>query len=639
MCGIAGYVVADRRTGTATIRTALDRMRHRGPDDEGFVLIDPSTSSVVDVVTGSTMAGVRSRPGPPDPESVPHRIGLGHRRFALVDPGPSGHQPFTSRDGSVRLTWNGEIYNYIELRRELEVSGHVFATPSDTEVFVNAYLEWGTGCFERFIGFWAAALYDSRKKTVLLSRDRVGKAPLYTCRTRSGLYWASELGALRSLVPETVVWSVRTQSVVDFLYWGIRDIDGSTFYDDVATFPAASYGWVDDGPLTPVPFWRLPDRRLSTREISADEAAREVRTALTDAVRIRLRADVPIGVQISGGLDSSSILALTAGLTDRVAAYTVAFDQPDANEEPFARAVAERHSKVVDYRVLSPPMTDPAERMAAFVELMGEPFHSPNQITNHFIWKTIRDQGLRGVLYGAGGDEVFAGYPAEYGHPHLRWLLRRGRFLETLREFAAFPKRYHDDRVKDLVIRALFTASPAREERGRRHPVPKEIDPCVIPQADRTPTAAPIELEARLRDNFARRLIPYWTHIDNQNSMGVPIELRCPFLDHRVVELGFQLPIEYLIHRGWTKWILRRAIEEDLPDVVTWRRHKMGFPFPLQRWLIESADRLVSLLPESAGSFINPVSLDTNYGLLNKLNPEYLWKVLALGLWSTRPSV
>jgi len=633
MCGIVGYVTwQDSKPDEGPLRAALHEIRHRGPDDEGLVLIHPDGGVRVDIATNSTMAGVALRHPEGGSDIALHTIALGHRRFALVDPGPHSHQPYWSLDGTCCVTWNGEIYNYVEIREKLEALGRRFTTRSDTEVLLSAYQEWGTDCFERFIGFWAIALFDATRGSVLLSRDRIGKAPLYICRTSSGMYWASEISALRILV-QTPAWSVREQSVTDFLRWGTRDIDGGTFFNEVHTFPSASFAWVREAAMDPMSFWMLPSERLGRNDISADEAAGLVRTTLTDAVRIRLRADVPVGVQVSGGLDSSSILALTAGLTDRVDAYTVSFPNPEANEEPYARAVADMYGSTVNYHVLSPPLSDPLDRLDSFIRLMGEPFHSPNQLTNHAIWETIRGHGLRGVLYGAGGDEVFLGYPGQYAHPYIRWLIRRGRLLSASREFKRFPTRYSKSPLKDWVVRGMLTAYPPAEEWIQRRSLPPQIDPCHSFR-ERVPMShSPAELEARQRSNISNRLIPYWTRIDNQNSMGVPIELRCPFLDHRVVELGFRLPIEYFIRDGWTKWILRVALKEDLPAKVAWRREKMGFPFPLSGWLDQSKSHLMSALADLDCPFVDSGSLHDNYDRLRDIDPNYLWNVLSLSLW------
>jgi asparagine synthase (glutamine-hydrolysing) len=291
------------------------------------------------------------------------------------------------------------------------------------------------------------------------------------------------------------------------------------------------------------------------------------------------------------------------------------------------------HGSSVGYHVLSPPLNDHLKRLDSFVRLMGEPFHSPNQLTNHAIWETIRECGLRGVLYGAGGDEVFLGYPGQYCHPYIRWLIRRGHLLSASREFRDFPTHYSENILKDWVFRGMLTVWPGAEGWIQQRILPPEVDPCHSIRKSVAKSFPPSELEARQRANIDNWLIPYWTRIDNQNSMGVPIELRCPFLDHRVVELGFRLPINYFIRNGWTKWILRIALDDDLPTKVAWRREKMGFPFPLKKWLTQSKPHLMEALVDLECPVIDIEILQRSFDHLCDADPNYLWYTLSLGLW------
>jgi asparagine synthase (glutamine-hydrolysing) len=307
-------------------------MRHRGPDDEGITLIDPEQDIHQDLLTENSARCASGHHGP----DILHRIGIAHRRFSLVDTTSAGHQPFWSLDGKVCVAFNGEIYNYVELRDELAQKGFRFRTASDTEVLVMAYRAWGVECFQRFNGFWALSLYDHERRQVLLARDRIGEAPLYVTRDVSGLYWASEIKGLFAMLGASQ-FIVREQAVVDFMTWYRRDLFHETFYDGVSSFPNASYAWIEgDGRYQPVKYWQVPNCRLTVKEISVNEAKVTVNELLGDAVRIRLRADVPVSVQLSGGMDSSSLLALAANSSSRVRAYTVGFRQNESNEEPFA---------------------------------------------------------------------------------------------------------------------------------------------------------------------------------------------------------------------------------------------------------------------------------------------------------------
>ena len=267
-------------------------MRHRGPDDEGITLIDPERGVHQDILTEDSDPSIQGYERLRKAKDIQHRIGFGHRRFSIVDTSSAGHQPFWSADGKVCVDFNGEIYNYVELREELKQIGFRFYTVSDTEVLAMAYRAWGVQCFRRFNGFWAISLFDQERRQMLLARDRIGKAPLYVTRRDGGLYWASEIKGLFAMLGSSQ-FSVREQAVVEFLKFHRRDMFHGTFYNDISTFPNAAYAWVEaDGSYQPVKYWELPNHRLSRNDISIDEAKDRLKELLGDAVRLRLRADV-----------------------------------------------------------------------------------------------------------------------------------------------------------------------------------------------------------------------------------------------------------------------------------------------------------------------------------------------------------
>jgi asparagine synthase (glutamine-hydrolysing) len=608
-------------------------MRHRGPDDEGLALIDPSSAVSQRLVTENSDAALRDGSRAGSVAELAHAVGFGHGRFSIIDPSPDGHQPFWSADGAVCAMFNGEIYNYVELRRELQGLGRRFRTASDTEVLVAAYQEWGTACFPRLNGFFALSLWDARRRQVLLARDRVGKAPLYVWRDGTGLFWASELKGLFALNPRAGE-RINVRTLVEFVELGLRDIGADTCYAGVTSFPRASLGWVEpDGSIRPEPYWSLPEGRFSRGQLSAADAAMQLAERLREAVGIRLRADVPVGVQLSGGLDSSTALALAAQQADRIDAFTVAFDDPAENEEPFARSAAGRYPSRVSHRVIRPPDQDLIEHADSYVHLMGEPFHSPNQFTSQRVWREMRKQGLRVVLYGAGGDEAFAGYAEEYQLPFLRHLLRAGEVRAWLRETLRSTDRAPASLLLDQA-RRLAGRLPASLRRRADPPHGREL---FRPPVGVEPRPGPREdIAGLLVDNMTDWRMSYWVRIDNQNSMGVPIELRCPFLDHRVLELAFRLPLEYLIHDGWLKWILRRAMAAHLPPDVVWRRRKMGFPFPLRQWLGRRRGQLLSMLAGLDCPYLDAAGIEARYDDVGPQNPRRLWRVLSVALWWKR---
>jgi asparagine synthase (glutamine-hydrolysing) len=625
MCGIAGLIdLSGRPVEPALLRAMADVIHHRGPDDEGYLLIEHSS-------------GRHTRycgPASPSPlqAALPHigaasaegrcDIGLAHRRFSIIDLSPAGHQPLFSDDDSCCVVFNGEIYNYIELRAELAQQGVRFRSQSDTEVLINAYRAWGTDCFRRFNGFWALALYDFRKRQLILSRDRLGKKPLYWTRRGSRLYFASEIKSLLQ-VPE--IAAARKVNETAAWHWcvdGRRDLEFSTLFDGISSFPAASWTVVDESfPQNTVIFWEVPRERLREKDIGIPEATRLVRETLDDAVRIRLRADVPLAIELSGGIDSSTVLALAARHhPERLTTYTVKYPDARWDEEPFARSVASRYN--VDYRVLEPDLGGFWRQLLAFTYLQEEPYHSPNMHVSQVIWRLMRVDGTKVTLTGAAGDELFAGYAAYYWKAQIENLLRGrwGHLVDNARHWTDRPPHLLMGFMRELVaalgIRPLV--------RWIKEAIPALDNQFIRGVATPARQYHHVMLSAWLREETVNTLIPYWLRSGEKNYMGIPFEARCPFLDYRVVEVATRLPTTYLLRHGWHKWILRKAMEELLPQDVVWRRVKMGFPYPYERFYQSYREVIDTILATARNPYVDlsrPERLREN------------WRALSFLLW------
>jgi asparagine synthase (glutamine-hydrolysing) len=625
MCGITGVVdLNGAPIDPSELLAMTGAIAHRGPDDEGFVLIDPASGRTAAFAGPASPIAIRERLGllsraEPD---FPVSAALGHRRFSIIDLSPAGHQPFFAHDGSCCVVFNGEIYNYIELRAELARSGVQFATASDTEVLVEAYRAWGEDCFARLNGFWAIALYDLRRRRLLLSRDRVGKKPLFWTRVANRIYFASEIKALLEVPAVSSRRAVDPGVVYSWLAYGLKDLDERTFFRDIHALPAGSIATLDAGfPENVRRFWSLPPGRLSERELPLEDAVREVRRVLEDAIHVRLRADVPVSVELSGGMDSSTIAALAApSRGGALAAYTVRFADPEWNEEPFARALAERYG--LEYRVLDSPTENFWNGIRAFTGLEEEPYHSPNLQTNQVVWTLMRASGTKVSLNGAAGDELFAGY-ADYFAPAQLELLRQGR----VRRFAANARHHTQSTGLVDAVQAPLTrmtralAQQALPERTVRALTRGHF----IRGAPFTRSAKTgVLLSQVLRDDMTRSQMPYWLTSGDRGYMGVPLEVRAPFLDYRVVELAFTLPVSYLVRDGWHKWILRKAAEDLLPAQVVWRRRKLGFPFDMPQFVADSSEVIDLLLRHADNPYVDLT------------RPEQFrsdWYVLSFLLW------
>lgn len=641
MCGIAGYLIPDAMDTHSDLLVKMTRLlRHRGPDDEGFTLIQRRTGQRLDCSGMESDPRIRTVLPAAETcsEGFPHDVALSHRRFSIVDLSPAGHQPMWSTDGSVCLSFNGELYNYVELRRELEGLGLSFATQSDTEVLINAYRQWGTAAFSRFNGFWAIALYDARKGDLLLSRDRIGKAPLYYAVANNRLFWASEIKAILG-VCRPGAFPVRGQAVDDYIVHGLRDFDG-TFWQGIYDFPPACFATVaPDLSLKIHYFWSLPERRTSVAHLNPEDAALQLRTLLSDATRLRIRADVPVAFELSGGMDSSSLVGLAASShLSHLPAYTVAFDEEDANEVRFAKDVVQFHAGKIDHNILKPLKADFWTEADTFVHTQEEPFHSPNLQTNQMLRRQICCNGIRVVIAGSAGDEVLAGYASEYFAPFLWHLFERLRFRELAREIRD-NSEYNWLRgaisLSKLAIGNSFAwtrrFSPQRSRIGRTIRILRGVYLKPSDSVNREPK--PDTFDERMKANMGRWQMNYWVRSGNKANFGIPIEARVPFLDYRVVEFAFSLPPEYLIQDGWHKWILRRALDGILPPSVIWRKVKMGFPFPYREWLAFSKSSARINLQDIECPYLNVRELMNRYNSLVQEDPVLLWRLVCLGLW------
>lgn len=599
VCGISGIVdTGGKRVEFAELSRMSSRLRHRGGDAEGIALIHAPTGEV-SLIAGEGLRGVRLRGAPSPTPAVIANVGFAHHRFSIVDLSDAADQPFVSSDGSVCVAFNGEIYNHVELRQELRTLGCRFRTKSDTEVLVEAFRTWGTDCFTRFNGFWATAIFDRRRGRVILSRDRVGKKSLYWSRHGSRIYFASEIKALLAV---DHIWSHRKVNEAKAFEWlahGLRDVDCETMFEGIFKFPAAHWAVLDASfPLNVCRFWRLPEQRLSERALSASDAASELRRLVVNSVQLRQQADVPSCLELSGGLDSSVIAAAAAGCDLR--AFTVSFPEFEHSETAYAKSAAEHLN--IKQRILEKWDESVWPNIRAFVDLHEEPFHSPNLRANQGIWQAMRTDGFRVSLNGAAGDELFGGY----GHYFP------GSQFDNLRNLrlASFTRnawRYSEARSP---LRGL-AASVLELAPGLRHLRRSAASPlaaiAVSARAGSTGGYAMrgVGLDAILRHDFEVSKIPYWMASGDKNFMGIPIEVRMPFLDFRLVDFAFAMPTTYLIRDGWHKWILRMAFRGLLPENVLWRRKKLGFPFPMSRFLRESSSVIDLILSQSDNPFID----------------------------------
>lgn len=585
MCGISGYLDMSSGVDTAALRRMNDVIRHRGPDDEGYALIGPG--------------GARFFGGPDTPPSLSLPplagaggafLGLGHRRLSILDLSDSGHQPMYLPERDITVVYNGEIYNFIELRQELEKKGYVFRTACDTEILLCAYREWGEECLSHFNGMWGFALWDGRERKLFCARDRLGAKPFHYWRQGDKLLFASELKQLcqDGGVPRRFDRSYLAAN----LMYRVSDYNDQTLIEGMRVLRPGHKLTVRLSPdlrhiesVKASPYWELETG--CRYDVSPEEWRERVADEFARSCRWRLRSDAPLAALLSGGLDSSCMVTELCGqLPDPSAleTFTTSYPgRPDCDEWNFAEMVNQacgcRGSQIC------PDPSGGIERRFENLIWHIEGIGMLSLLGTKFLLDEMRDRGFKVVLNGQCGDETMFGYETYYAF-YFFDLLKKGKLAKLLREYRQ-ASRHSAKSASWLLGMFVFRNTPfIREGRQLRRAsgfVRREL------------------LEARNREELFHLMYPHslqdllkteltatqLTHIvryDDRLYMSASMESRIPFMDYRFVELAAQIPPEFKIANGYTKSIMREVFDSRMPKAITWRTNKMGFGAPVDLW-------------------------------------------------------
>jgi asparagine synthase (glutamine-hydrolysing) len=628
MCGIAGLI----RWDGAPIGDCLDRMvaalRHRGPDDAGTVGFDLQSAKVVD---SAARAGA----------------GIGLARLSIIDLSPAGHQPMANEDGGIWIAFNGEVYNFGEVRPWLERRGHAFRSRTDTEVLLHAYEEEGIGCLERFRGMFGLAIVDLPKRRLFLARDRLGLKPVKYLAGPQCFAFASEVKALLA-VPQI---PRRLDPVAVQEYLTYRCVPPPrTGIEGIAKLPAASLLELNLENRTHriTQYWSPP---AGSRTMSDDEVVTEARLRFDEAVALRLIADVPVGVFLSGGLDSTAIVAAAARIQPRLRTYTVGFDDPRFDERAIARRVAERFGTEHHELTVTPHIAADVE---SIVRAFDEPFADPSALPSYYLAQATGAH-VRVVLNGDGGDELFGGYKRYRAHrrtlmwqqwmPHQRgWLVHlsralpyeidkkrwRGRLGRLLLESSLPFERAYRMRFSGLDARAFAALRGAWWDDHPSSPDPLDRLAAAfgeLPTRDSGLRLQDVDLVTYLPDDILVK--------SDLAGMAHSLEARSPFLDHRFVEFAVCLPGRWRSE----KLLLKRLLAGCVPDEILGRK-KMGFNPPIEGWMRRELagtvrDRLLAPDAATAPLFQRAMvrhMIDRHQHGYSNLG-EMIWLLLALEIW------
>lgn len=601
MCGLVGCFASHPlpETSRGLIGEMNDLLSHRGPDDHGV-------------------------------HEDPYCL-LGHRRLAIIDLSPGGHQPYLSDDGRYAMLFNGEIYNYIELREELKREGVQFKSASDSEVLLRMYERYGKDCLGRLNGMFAFTVYDRHTRSLFLARDRVGVKPLYYTTVEGVFYFASETKALRRI--PGIDRSLNYSALFDYLCFNRTDVSDETFHVSIRKIPKGHYAVIDANGLRITKWWDPSDYvRNDDRSVSEGEVVERIEEIFVSAVKLRMRSDVPVGSCLSGGLDSSIILGIIQQhklARDNYKTFTVSYPGSPVDESQYIEELLRRYS-FPNFKTF-PNEKTAADNFEKFSYYMDEPCSSPTFYSQYEVMRLARQHGITVLLDGQGGDEVFAGYQYFHGF-NFSELFRRRRYGKLIVEllscvirgqekesyFTFLFQELPDSIKKKLLLRSIGYVSPDFFN--------KHVEQSLIFQE--------FFRSQSLNDSLAQHFKYKLEHLlraEDRNSMAFSIEARVPYLDYRLIEYSLSIPGALKIQKGQNKILQKKALGKYTVEMILERKDKIGFGTPAQAWMRspvwedmtrQNYEYVQRTLPEV---FETPVQL--KYNLFDR------WKVNQIASW------
>jgi asparagine synthase (glutamine-hydrolysing) len=649
MCGIAG-IISTKGIKTKDLPEMSSMLQHRGPNGHGYLHYSQRMGMRV---------WLNQEPPPQDPGSI--SVGFAHRRLSIIDLSMGSSQPMIDGSGKYGITFNGEIYNYLELKQELEKLGYSFKTTGDTEVLLRAYEAWGPACMKRLNGMWAFVLLDAQNQCVIFSKDRFGIKPLYYMIQDNSIYFSSEIKgllALSSYRPEP-----NEKIIFRYLLTGIVDDTEETFFQGTFGFPPGHWAKVsltsESLSMKPEPYWTFPQTSYQGTE---EDAVNQFRELFLDSLKIHTQSDVPVGTCLSGGLDSSSIVCGSELLRKNYQLPNLshsAFGYCTSDERYLEKKYMETVAQATSIKMHYVEFT--AEQFRSFlpqiIRSQEEPFGSASIVTQWFVFQRAKAEGMTVMLDGQGADETLAGYHTYFAtialdllskRKFLRYLSLRSQYereigtfplsrslysLGTLSSFIPYPLQTLLRPVIQLLRQAKQKGSFV--QRGRSSVNASMMKQFSMNQMNVFPIhSLNEELQIQVRSTCLPALLRY----EDRNSMDHSIEARVPFLDHRLVEFLFTLPEHWKIHGVTTKYILREAMKGILPESIRTRKDKIGFKatpdltFHLVR---DHFDSLVESQTEYEKKWFDSEGVKET--LLNpnqSVHFEFLlWRILNLKLW------
>ena len=632
MCGISGIITIKESVNVNQLVKMSSSMSHRGPDDEGFYLIKNNDLKGIELVSDQSDHKIINLQNIKDFESEKLLYGLAHRRFSILDTSIKGHQPMLSDNDKIILSFNGEIFNYKEIKSQLITLGHSFISETDTEVVLKSYIEWGDKCFNKFNGFWAIAILDLDKNKVILSRDRFGQKPLYYHIKNGNIYFSSEISSLRSVCPE--INKLDINSAYLYLYHDRRDSLTNSMYKDLQVIMPGSFSTINlkNGKIENQSYWEYP--KVEDNKMSVEELSHELDRLLTDAVKIRLRSDVPIAANLSGGLDSAAIVYYASKVLEKEKLTTHTFEYSGnkiLSEKDDAAIIAEKCN--TNHDVLYFNSNDVWKDLRNLVLKIEEPVHNPAAYIQWIAWEKISKLGYKVILHGASNDEIMMGYS------YFPSIIDKNKLRNFILPFnmqgnSVFYYKNLLRIIKWLLKKEIFFKKSITKKQHPKNPIFKEefLNKNIENYNSISTILDCKDGESRRLADFKYLRIPFWNNIMDKSMMSIPIEVRFPFLDVNVVEFCFKNSNKIFYNKGWTKYILRRVLNKKLPNKIVWNNRKKGFTSPTKQWLLDNKLENIDILKSNhkIAEFIDIVYVENNY---EKIDTNLLWRIINFSIW------
>lgn len=618
MCGISGYISIDKEIAVADYYRAHLKIAHRGPDDEGFIA---GQNGSLSLYRGDDTIEAFNH--------LPHLLNLqksrfiiGHRRLSIIDLTPTGHQPLNYQN--YVLVFNGELYNYIELREELISEGMKFSTNADTEVFLAGYAQWGEEAFAKYNGMWSAVIYDRNKNETTFCRDRFGIKPLYYFIDNKSIYFGSEI---RFLAPFRGALAANPDMIYDYIEYGYVNHTNETMFKEIRQLSPGAFARFSESGFIETKYWNLQSK--TPQSVSPEE----IRDTFFDAVKLRLRSDVEVGSLLSGGMDSTSIVCSVAQnkYAEHMQTFTITFPQKELDyERKYVLDVMEK-TGFENIQVDLEPQLDLLDELIDIVEL---PFRSLTVLAIYNIYKLVKGKtGVTVLLNGEGSDEIFGGYNFHYSYFLLSLIknMKVGQFFRELKYISKRTERSYGDLLYDVT--KSFIRGTNLGKLISRDNFFRQSRPYYFPKYSSDP------YENILMMNRDYSALPEYLLYGDKISMHFSLEVRVPFLDYRLVQLAAKTGKNQKVKDGRTKYILKEAMANVLPESVLNRKDKKGFFTPHDLWLKTIlADSIEKEFNEIADTglfdFINEKEVYKEYiKYRGEVLPVKLWRLFCLSRW------